>query len=1230
MAGALETDPINQLHENLQCTVCLEPLKDPKTLPCFHSFCKDCLEDVVKTCRDKAPRGRPARDIPCPYCREIFTLDPDKNVADMRRNHFICNIVKATAVLNRDRGTGVPCSHNCSQSYSVARCVTCEKFLCRECLTDHNKYRGNASHSVLTMEELSKPENRKKIKDKIYCNEHPGEILKVYCETCDQLICKDCMDFKHAKENHSCFLVNDVVSNYKKLLTLNNKAMDGVLNEGNAIVQQLTNTAEILDRDSKLTKTKIVNRKESIVNKVVEMLNKHTETLLKEVDQLHKEKREVLDGQTKKTKQYVENVQRSVQLSKKLVEEGTEEEIISSQKMMLKSADNLLKKRQEYFEHVTVEKLKYTLSTKDEPSDEEISRMLARCLGIKDGEPKLWNPQNEVDIHGNKLKVEPFVEYAASENVTSVSQTWSMEDDQPQATENSLASISMNFDKYATIKISGVSRFLKDQITKKFLSKKNSTGISGDVKRLYVCPGGRDYVLLEFRKEPKLRNPQNEVDIHGSKLKVDPFVEYAASENVTSVSQTWSMEDDQPHATENSLAPFSKARVKVTDEYLEKLEQCGIKETEVELDDEGYLIGPWNAIFRFGQSLRSSIFGFSQSDDLESRGSRGELDTASSVRQKRAADDDGDQPVAENGPQTILVQSLFYHYIMKYHYKEFQALENVCGEISIKIRNKTDKTLILHRSVNVSKADFTAALSDFVEFYQKQSFKMFQDIKSVRSKKEADVISEVSSKFPVIVDVTEESRTKYRVIIYGEKTNVYDMLAHLTTREVDQLNDVPARPSTSTTRKPGEQFVVFFRNTMKLIVYKGDLTEEKVDAIVNPANERLDHCDGAAEAISKAGGRSIQAQSDDIMIKRRGKDLVAGDVETTSAGFLPCKFIVHAVGPRRSQQNRESARKHLHEAVMNSLKTANKSKAKSISIPAISSGVFDIPVDLCAGVLFDAAEEFIKDRSFIKELQEIRFVNIDQDTTDVFVAEMKRRYTQNVKEEPRVESSSSTTQSRTTRNDAERQAAVTNPLKTPSRDRSERADAKANSSDEKCGICLCDFTDKKTLSKCGHSFCAACIDRAFQYSKKCPTCGLAYGTLVGNQPPGKMTDYSNSARLPGYDSCGTIVINYAFYGGVQGPEHPNPGQRYQGTQRRAYLPDNEEGRKVLRLLRKAFDQKLTFTIGRSSTSGADNVITWNDIDHKTNISGGATNSGYPDPNYLKRVQEELAAKGITE
>ena len=389
MARALDTDPINQLEENLECTVCLERLNDPRTLPCWHSFCKVCLEGVVKTCRDKAPRDRPIREIPCPNCRTTFVLEPDKQVADMPRNHFICNMVQAMAVL--DRGTRVPCSHNCSQSYSVARCVTCEKFLCRECLTAHNNYRANDGHSVLTMEELSKPENRKKIKDQMYCNEHLGMILKVYCETCDQLICRDCMDFKHVKQGHSCVLVKDVANNYKEILASNNRAMKDALTEGNACLQQLTRETERLDNETKNIKIQIVQKKEFIAKIVKEMLDKKADILMKRVDEIHKGKQEKLERQTEETKSYVENIKTSVQLSEKLVDQGTEEEIISSQKMMLDNANNLLTKREEYFKaSVPVVKLNYTgLINRviKETISKEILRGLENCLGeVKQGD----------------------------------------------------------------------------------------------------------------------------------------------------------------------------------------------------------------------------------------------------------------------------------------------------------------------------------------------------------------------------------------------------------------------------------------------------------------------------------------------------------------------------------------------------------------------------------------------------------------------------------------------------------------------------------------------------------------------------------------------------------------------------------------------------------------------------------------------------------------------------
>jgi deltex-like protein len=154
----------------------------------------------------------------------------------------------------------------------------------------------------------------------------------------------------------------------------------------------------------------------------------------------------------------------------------------------------------------------------------------------------------------------------------------------------------------------------------------------------------------------------------------------------------------------------------------------------------------------------------------------------------------------------------------------------------------------------------------------------------------------------------------------------------------------------------------------------------------------------------------------------------------------------------------------------------------------------------------------------------------------------------------------------------------------------------------------------KTLPYCKHSFHQSCIDTWFQSSGKqsCPTCGHVYGISKGPQPSnGRMLINYLPTPLPGFEDANngpkqgpTIEITYIFPSGIQGPLNPNPNQPFTGTTRKAYLPNNREGREILQLLKRAFDDQHIFTIGRSSTTGQENVVTWNDIHHKTSIYGG--------------------------
>ncbi|XP_041839252.1 E3 ubiquitin-protein ligase DTX4-like isoform X2 [Melanotaenia boesemani] len=175
------------------------------------------------------------------------------------------------------------------------------------------------------------------------------------------------------------------------------------------------------------------------------------------------------------------------------------------------------------------------------------------------------------------------------------------------------------------------------------------------------------------------------------------------------------------------------------------------------------------------------------------------------------------------------------------------------------------------------------------------------------------------------------------------------------------------------------------------------------------------------------------------------------------------------------------------------------------------------------------------------------------------------------------------------------------------------------------------------LAQCGHQYHFQCLVAMYNNGNKdgslqCPTCKTIYGVKTGNQPAGKMEYHIIPHSLPGHPDCKTIRIIYNIPPGIQGPEHPNPGKPFtaRGFPRHCYLPDSEKGRKVLRLLLVAWDRRLIFSVGTSSTTGESDTVIWNEVHHKTEFGSNLTGHGFPDPGHLDNVLEELRAQGITE
>jgi O-acetyl-ADP-ribose deacetylase (regulator of RNase III) len=175
-----------------------------------------------------------------------------------------------------------------------------------------------------------------------------------------------------------------------------------------------------------------------------------------------------------------------------------------------------------------------------------------------------------------------------------------------------------------------------------------------------------------------------------------------------------------------------------------------------------------------------------------------------------------------------------------------------------------------------------------------------------------------------------------------------------------------------------DEFKVNENTLLRLI--EGDITERKVDVIVNPANSYLKHGGGVAGAIVRKGGKIIQEESNRIGFVEVGKSAI------TSGGNLPCKAVIHTVGPQMGEGNEDEK---LSNAINSCLALATQKAFKSISIPAISSGIFGYPKDRCAEILVNEIINYFTQKQN-SNINIVEFCLLDNDTIYEFQKEFDK------------------------------------------------------------------------------------------------------------------------------------------------------------------------------------------------------------------------------------------------
>ncbi|KAG9469303.1 hypothetical protein GDO78_020874 [Eleutherodactylus coqui] len=215
------------------------------------------------------------------------------------------------------------------------------------------------------------------------------------------------------------------------------------------------------------------------------------------------------------------------------------------------------------------------------------------------------------------------------------------------------------------------------------------------------------------------------------------------------------------------------------------------------------------------------------------------------------------------------------------------------------------------------------------------------------------------------------AKDKYKCVIYLQKDVEDD----------DILNETSPNES---------QLQIQLPQGVTISVYRGDLCRHHADVIVNAANEDLKHIGGLALALLRAAGQTLQDDCDRI-VRKRGS-LSPGESVITDAGKLSCKQVIHTVGPRWNSSSPERCKDLLQAAISSSLALAAQHGHRSIAIPAVSSGVFGFPVQICAQYIVEAIIDFVEGKGKSSSVTNINLVGIKDKTIAAFTKTLQEQF----------------------------------------------------------------------------------------------------------------------------------------------------------------------------------------------------------------------------------------------
>ena len=324
-------EAVKKIDSKLECSICLDNFKEPKLLPCFHIFCKSpCLERLVV-------QDREGESLVCPTCRHLVRL-PDNGVAGLQTDFHIDHLFEIRDSLNKVTESKKTSCEKCNKFPATGFCRDCNKFVCDRCIEIHQVWEEFAGHKIVNLNEaltdtinLLPPKKQVRVQ----CKKHPSMEIKLYCNTCFELICSDCTITRH--HGHIYDLLSDVFSKHKEEIVSSLKPVKEKFDKVNIALKALHTRAKEI-KDQRLTVEADINRE---IDRQQQFLDQRRVELVGGLDMLTQQNLKSITTQTQHVEVLHAKMSSCLEYAEGGLETGTEEDVLAMKAPVLQRIEQI-------------------------------------------------------------------------------------------------------------------------------------------------------------------------------------------------------------------------------------------------------------------------------------------------------------------------------------------------------------------------------------------------------------------------------------------------------------------------------------------------------------------------------------------------------------------------------------------------------------------------------------------------------------------------------------------------------------------------------------------------------------------------------------------------------------------------------------------------------------------------------------------------------------------------